>query len=48
MIPRFLLAAVTACLAGEGYSVLTAPASLIKAVVARMAAEQQDRAVPSH
>jgi hypothetical protein len=41
MIPRLLLAAVTACLAGEGYSVLTAPPSLIKAVVAKVAAEGQ-------
>jgi hypothetical protein len=48
MIPRYLLAAVTACLAGEGYSVLTAPVSLIKAVVARITAEQQDQAIPTH
>ena len=41
MIPRLLLAAVTACLAGEGYSVLTAPPSLIRAVVAKVAAEGQ-------
>lgn len=43
MVPRSLLAAVTACLAGEGYSVLTAPPSLIKAVVAKVAAEHQER-----
>ncbi len=43
MIPRLLLAAVTACLASEGYSVLTAPPSLVKAVVAKVAAERQDR-----
>lgn len=43
MIPRPLLAAVTACLAGEGYSVLTAPPSLIKAVVARLSAEHRDK-----
>ncbi|WP_161625008.1 hypothetical protein [Paramagnetospirillum caucaseum] len=43
MIPRLLLAAVTARLAGEGYSVLTAPPSLIKAVVDKVAAERQSR-----
>ncbi|WP_156428747.1 hypothetical protein [Magnetospirillum sp. XM-1] len=43
MIPRALLAAVTARLAGEGYSVLTAPPSLIKAVVARLSAEHPDK-----
>lgn len=48
MIPRFLLAAVTARLAGEGYSVMTAPPSLIKAVVARVAAERQDGNSPSN
>ena len=41
MIPRLLLAAVTACLAVEGYSVLTAPPSLIKALVAKVVAERQ-------
>ncbi|KIL98841.1 hypothetical protein CCC_02291 [Paramagnetospirillum magnetotacticum MS-1] len=41
MIPRFLLAAVTARLAGEGYSVLTAPPSLIKALVDQLAADRQ-------
>lgn len=44
MIPRPLLAAVTARLAGEGYSVLTAPHSLIRALVARLAAESPDKA----
>lgn len=39
MIPRMLLAAVAACLAVEGYSLMTAPPSLIRAVVARLMGE---------
>jgi hypothetical protein len=40
MIPRFLLAAVAARLAVEGYSLMTAPSSLIRAVVARLSGER--------
>lgn len=42
MVPRVLLSAVTARLAGEGYSILTAPPSLFKAVVAKVTAERQN------
>jgi len=40
MIPRLLLAAVAAYLALEGYSLLTAPPSLIKVALAKVNGEQ--------
>lgn len=40
MVPRSLFSAVAACLALEGYSLLTAPAGLVRAVVARLSAER--------
>ncbi len=44
MIPRLLLAAVTACLAMEGYSVLTAPPGLVREVVAKVRGLDRDPA----
>jgi hypothetical protein len=36
MIPKLLLAAVATLLAAEGYSLMTAPASLVRAAVNRL------------
>jgi hypothetical protein len=41
MIPRPLLPEVTAYLAVEGYSLMTAPIGLIKALIARVEAERR-------
>lgn len=46
MVPRPLFSAVAACLALEGYSILTAPAGLVRAVVARLMAERGHAAHP--
>lgn len=43
MISCPLLPEVTACLAVEGYSLMTAPIGLIKAVLARVEAERRRR-----
>jgi len=41
MIPKLLLAAVSAYLALEGFSVLTAPTSLVKEALARIPIEPE-------
>lgn len=46
MIPRFLISAVAAYLAVEGYSVLTAPPGLIRQALAKVLEAERALSIP--